>query len=144
MSDMFGLDEEIRQEEEAKVVSFEETKKRRPFYFWKVGEREYKAKLTTAMIQKIENKYGKNLISLVTADDVPPLSIMLTIMQGALSPWEHGLTSIKVNNIYDTWVENDGGSQTELLKIVMRVLAVSGFFTVEQAENLLKTLDEEV
>lgn len=141
-----GLDEELQQEEEKKhdnVASFEEVKrKRKPFHFWEVNGVDHKMKLTTGMITRLENKYRTNVLSLVSSGDIPPLSIMLTVAQAALAPWEHGMTLEKVSNLYDEWLE-DGGNQLDFYKrVIMPTLAVSGFFTENQAEMMLKDLEE--
>ena len=136
---MGGLDDEIMEEE--KVVSIEEKKpKRRPFHYWKVGDREYKLKLTTRMIEKVEDKYGKNLLMLVS--DLPPLSVMLTIVHAAMIPWEHGVKYSDIQAQYDKWTEA-GGSQMEFYtSVIMPLLEVSGFFTASQAESMTAAMQE--
>ncbi|MBU9724441.1 DUF6096 family protein [Diplocloster modestus] len=143
MGKLQGLDEEVIQEKEENVVSYEEAKtKRRPFHYWKIGEREYKLKLTTAMIGKLENKYRTNMLTLVSEDNIPPLSIMLTILQAAMAPWEHGKSYADVQKLYDRWIE-DGGNQMLLFTgILMPTLAVSGFFTEKQAAAMLESLKD--
>ena len=142
-----GLDEELECEktkDESGITSFEEVKKKRkPFHYWTVNGEDHKMKLTTGMIAKLENKYRTNIMNLLTASDIPPLSVMLTIAQAALAPWEHGATIDRVYGIYDKWLE-EGGSQSRLLThVIMPTLAVSGFFTVAQAESLMKELEED-
>lgn len=143
MGKLQGLDEEVMQEKEENVVSYEEAKtKRRPFHYWKIGDQEYKLKLTTAMIGKLENKYRTNMLNLVSEDNIPPLSIMLTILQAAMAPWEHGKSYADVQKLYDRWME-DGGNQMLLFTgILMPTLAVSGFFTEKQAAAMLESLKD--
>ena len=144
MSNLGGIDDVVEQEkstteESDKVV---EMRKRKPFHYWKVGEKEHKLKLNTAMIEKLENKYRINVLNLVTQDDIPALSVMLTIIQAAIAPWEHGISYPDVKRMYDTWTE-DGGNQMQFFTgIVMPTLAVSGFFTDRQAETMLESLKE--
>lgn len=145
MDKLEGFDSELELEEEKQttVVAFEETKKKRkPFHYWTVGSIDYKLKLTTGWITKLENKYKTNVINLITASDIPPLSVMLTIIQAAMIPWEHNMKLEKVYELYDRWME-EGGNQGELLtQVVLPTLAVSGFFTEAQAETLMKELEE--
>jgi len=148
MTKLGGMDEELNQEvgSEEKIVSIEEAKtKRRPFHYWEVGGQSLKLKLTTQMIEQLEKKYRKNILTLITEGDIPPLSTMLTILQAAMSPWHHGITYEKVTKLYDTWFE-DGGNQMALFtSVVMPTLAVSGFFTEKQADSMLnsmKNMDE--
>ncbi len=152
---MAGLDEELgfaenqndTVEKNERVTSFEESSKkvRKQFHYWTVGEEEYRLKLTTQMITKLEDKFRCNLLNIVSIDGMPRLSIMLTIIQAAMTPWRHGTKYKNVENIYDRYLEA-GGSQVKLLAdVIMPTMAVSGFFTENQTEELLnkmKSLDE--
>ncbi|MBO5371395.1 MAG: hypothetical protein J6A75_01610 [Lachnospiraceae bacterium] len=148
---MEGLDEELsltEEKESGKVVQLEEAKvqKRKPFHYWEVNGREYKLKLTTSMITKLENKYKQNIMSLVTSE-IPPLSIMLTIVQAAMSPWEHKVDYKKVECLFDKWLEEGGSQQSFYMDIIIPIAAVSGFFTDKQAQSMMesiKDLDEEL
>lgn len=136
-----GLDEE--QTTDAVVSMEEHKKKRKAFHEWEVNGVCHKLKLKTGMIEKLENKYRENLLNLVSRDGVPPLSVMLTIIQAAIQPWEHGVAYKDIVEMYDSWVENNGGSQMELLnKVIIPTMAVSGFFTPEQAESIMNSMDE--
>jgi hypothetical protein len=148
MERLEGLDEELEQEETgspAKIESFEEAKqKRKPFHYWTVDGEDHKMKLTTGMSIKLENKYKMSIIGLVTASDIPPLSVMLTIAQAALVPWEHNISLDYVMKLYDKWLEEDEGSQTEFFsKVILPTLAVSGFFPKKMENSLMKALEED-
>lgn len=147
MVNLGGLDEEVSQEirdeeQEGKITALVEKKpKRRPFHYWKVGNREYKLKLITGMIEKLENKYRQNILNLVAVDGIPPLSTMLTVIQAAIYPWEHGISYNDIKAMYDRWVE-EGGNQMEFYtNVLMPTLAVSGFFTQQQAESMMESLE---
>ena len=74
-------------------------------------------------------------------DDIPPLTVMLTIIQAAMEPWEHGMTFPKIQNLYDIWTDEEGGNQSDLYtKVILPTLSVSGFFTTEQAETLMEEI----
>lgn len=136
MENIGGL-EEMNETTEEKVVNIEE-KKRPPFHYWTVGGREYRLKLKATTINKLENKYRQNLMNMI--DEIPPLSVMLTIIQAAMEPWEHGLSFLKVQNLYDSWTE-EGGNQTDLFtKVIIPTMAVSGFFTPEQADLIVEEI----
>lgn len=136
MENIGGL-EEMNETTEEKVVNMEE-KKRPPFHYWTVGGREYRLKLKAATINKLENKYRQNLMNMI--DEIPPLSVMLTIIQAAMEPWEHGLSYPKVQNLYDSWTE-EGGNQMDLFtKVIIPTMAVSGFFTPEQADLIVEEI----
>lgn len=136
-----GLDEE---KNETNIVSVEECrKKRKAFHEWEVNGTYHKLKLKTAMIERLENKYKDNLLNVISKDGVPPLSVMLTVIQAAIQPWEHGIAYKDVMALYDSWLENNDGNQMELLnKVIIPTMAVSGFFMPEYAESIMNSLDE--
>ncbi len=128
------------QASEEKVVSLEEQKKKRqPFAYWNVGGRSFKLKLKASGIGRLENKYRQNLMNML--DDMPPLSVMLTIIQEAMSPWEHGIDYQDVQKLYDAWIE-EGNSQLELFqKIIIPLMVVSGFLPEKMAVSLLEDIE---
>lgn len=145
MENLGGLDNELMTAEQGNGGnSAEESKqKRRPFFFWEVNGTTHKMKLQTGMISKLENKYRRNILNIVSDDGIPPLSVMLTIAQAALVPWEHGISYQSVEKLYESWLEHDDGSQAEFLsKVIIPTMAVSGFFTPAQAESIMKSLEE--
>lgn len=146
MNEMYaGLDEEITQEEklkESNITDFEGAKKKRlPYHIWTVGGTDYKMKLTTDKITTLENKYRMNILRLVTMNDIPPLSTMLTIAQAALLPWQHGMKFEKVKGLYDKWVEEGGNQMDFYSRVLIPILSVSGFFTADQTESIMKNLN---
>lgn len=147
MSDIGGLENKTEQEEitggiEEKVIDLEEKKKRRPFHYWTVAGRDYRLKLKASSIGKLENKYRRNVMDLVMDDGMPPLSVMLTIIQAAMEPWEHGIDYIDIQKIYDKWTD-EGGNQSDLhTKVIIPLMTVSGFFTEKQSAQILETLEE--
>ncbi len=146
MDRLEGLDAELGIEEGTaeKVMDIEEAKKKRkPFHVWEVGGIPHKMKLNTAMITVLENKYRKNIMNVVTDNGVPQLSVMLTVAQAAISPWEHGTSYEKVKKMFDTWVEQEDGNQMDFYTdVILPTMAVSGFFTPVQAESILRSLEE--
>ena len=125
-----GLDE-VKETEE-KVVEIE--KKRKPFHYWTVAGRDYKLKLQAGSIERGENKYHQNIMKI--AADIPPLSVMLTIIQAAMENWEHNMSYTKIKKLYDTWTEEGGDQFSLYTKIIIPTLVVSGFFPAEQVEDI--------
>ena len=142
MGEFRGLDEAPESGE--KVISLEEAgehKKRRPFAVWTVGDKEYKLKLKAAVTCRIEDRLGKNILSMV--DNIPSLQEMLTVIQGAMDPWNHGISFSDIQKLYDQWVD-EGGSHMELFtKVVLPVLVVSGFLPEKEGTALLEELERE-
>ena len=138
MGDILGMDVEFESENEGGLdlsADIVESKvKRMPFMIWNVGGVDYRLKLTASMICKLEDKYKRNLLKMV--DDIPPLSVMLTIVQAAMQKYNHGITFSKVQDLYDIYTE-DGGNQIDFFTdVVMELFTVSGFFTETQAEKV--------
>ena len=135
MKDIF--DSEIEEKKEKA-----DAKKRRPYAIWEVGDKEYKLKLTAANIARLEDRYGKNILILVSEDGLPPLDTMLTILQAAMLPFHHGIRLTELYDIFDAYVDA-GGDQTKLLAdVIFPTLSVSGFFTESQDEQMKETLKE--
>lgn len=109
-----------------------------------MGEREYRLKLTTEQICKLEEKYRCNLLTLLLQNSggMPALGIMLTVIQSAMLPWEHGIKYKDVQSAFDKYVE-DGGTQLTLFSdVIMQILMVSGFFTENQQEDLTEKMED--
>lgn len=140
-----GLDKELGMETEETTISFEEAKgkpKRKPFHYWEVGGKTHKLKLTTSMITTLENKYKRNIMNLVMDDGIPPLSVMLAIVQAALNPWEHGTSYGDVQKMFDQWIEDGGDQQSFYSKIIIPIMTVSGFFSEKQAQEVMEGIEE--
>ncbi|HCT93007.1 MAG TPA: hypothetical protein DF613_16735 [Lachnospiraceae bacterium] len=140
-----GLDQELGfTREQEKVIPIQEEKPRRkPFHIWEAGDKEYRMKLTTGMICKLEEKFRTNLLNVISADGVPPLGHMLTIAQGAMAPWYHNLSYADVQRIFDTYVDEGGNQLSFYSDVIMGVMAVSGFFTEAQAKEIAEKVKQD-
>ena len=111
-----------------------EKAKRKPFIIWKIGEEEYKLKLTTGEISRLEQMYGGSLINLLnTESGMTPLCTMLDITHGGLQ---------KFNSNIDRYID-EGGSQTEFLSdVLIPLFQVSGFFSGALETKMEKEMAE--
>lgn len=144
MESLGGLNDVSEKDEmkEEKVVNLnEEKKKRKPFWYWTVKDRDYRLKLKASTIGKLENKYRQNIMNLV--EDMPSLSVMLTIIQAAMEPWEHGIDYPDIQKIYDSWTEECGNQVDLFKKVVTPTLVVSGFFPEKQAQSIMEELENQ-
>lgn len=142
---MQGLDEELELEAREGVASsdvVEEKPKRKPFHFWSVGGVDHRMKLNTSMITKLENKYRSNIVTLVADGDMPPLSVMLTIAQAAIAPWEHKVSYNDIEKMYDKYLEEGGNMVSFYETVIIPTMAVSGFFTDSMVESILANLKD--
>lgn len=138
---MAGIDDLLEENEKTEDKKVIEMPKRKAFHTWTVKGTDYRMKLTTSMISKLEERFGNtNLLMIVS--DLPPLKTMLTIAQAAMAPWNHGIKYSDVEGIFDNYVE-EGGNQIAFYKDhLMECMNVSGFFTENQAETMKKAMED--
>lgn len=139
-----GMDEELKvekkKEENAEITAFEQKKK--PFAYWAVGENEYRLKLKTPEVCRLEEKFKGNLLGILTGGDIPPLSIMLTVVQAAMQSMNHKVRFQDVQEMFDQYVDEGGTQITLFTDVIMQILTVSGFFTRNQTESMTERMEE--
>lgn len=109
---------------------------KKPFAIWEVNGTEYKLKLKTATVGQLEEKLGRSLIAVFGTDGMPPLSVMLTIVHGAMKDWNSNIKRSDVDDLFDQYLD-EGGSQLEFFAtIFMDIYKVSGFFTTKQIQDM--------
>lgn len=136
-----GLDDEIVKEEN--VVSLEEKKKKQPFAYWNVGGEDFKLRLTTSVICQLEEKFKCNLLTLLDRyGGMMPLSIMLTITQGAMKTWRHSIKYEYVQALFDKYCEEGGTQLSFMTDVLMPIYQVSGFFPESQQEAMSRKVEE--
>lgn len=117
-----------------------EENKRIPWAIWEVDGTEYKLKLTTGAITKLEEQFKTNLVNVL--DGVPALKIMLTVTHAAMQKFHHGIKYKEVEELFEKYID-EGGSQTEFLTdVFMPIYHASGFFSGSMAETMSEKLDE--
>ena len=141
-----GLDDiaEDITEEKPGLEAVNETQqiKRKPFVLWTVAGIDYKLKLTASSICKLEQKYKRNLLLLITDEGLPPIAVMLTVIQAAMLQYHHKMTNLAVQKVYDQYVD-EGGDQSRLMTdVIMPLMGVSGFFTQSQMEVLTEEMKD--
>lgn len=141
-----GFDEEMVTAD-TPVSAVEEKPRRAPYSVWKVGGVEYKLRLTAVNISKLEQRYRRNLLLYLTDDGLPAVADMLTVIQAAMSTHHHGMTFLKVQELYDSYIDGGGDQNKLFAEVLMPLLSVSGFFTQSQSEMLtqeMKDLDSNI
>lgn len=109
---------------------------KKPYAIWEVNGTEYKLKLKTATITQLEEKLGRSLVAVFGTDGMPPLSIMLTIVHGAMKDWNSNIKRKDVDDLFDQYLD-EGGSQLEFYATTfMEIYKVSGFFTTNQIQEM--------
>lgn len=117
-----------------------EENKRIPWATWEVDGNEYKLKLTTGAITKLEENFKTNLINIL--DGVPALKIMLTITHSAMQKFHHGIKYKEVEELFEKYID-EGGSQTAFLtEVFMPIYQASGFFSGSMVNTMSEKLNE--
>lgn len=118
-------------------------KKRLPYAKWEVDGVEYKLKLDTSTITKLEEQFKTNLLNIIMTDNsIPALKIMLTITHGAMLKYHHGIKYKDVEALYDKYTE-EGGSQTSfMMNVFIPIYQASGFFSSSADETMSEKLAE--
>ena len=136
-NEIFGMD---REKNEDAAIAFRN--KRKPYVVWPVGDKEYKLKLTTAANMKLEEKYKTNMLNLITGEGLPPIGLLLTMIQAASQKYEHGLTMSMVQDIYDEYVDLGGDVASLMTDVILPLLGNGGFFTENQTEEMQADLNQ--
>lgn len=131
-------------EEEKEPVKKQE--KKQPFALWKVGDTEYKLKLTTQEIIRLESLFNANLLSVISSNtennEMPPLKVMLLITHGAIKKYNHGIKEKDVIELFDKY-EEEGGSQLSFMTdVFLPIFQVSGFFSQAQADTMNENIEK--
>ncbi len=139
---MAGMDDIFEEmQEEKKQEKVVEMPKRKAFHIWTVGGVDYKMKLKTSIISRLEEKFGGVNLMLIVSD-LPSLKNMLTIAQAAIAPWHHGMKYSDIEDLFDKYVE-EGGSQMDFFKDhIMGCMNISGFFTEKQSDSVQRAMEE--
>lgn len=111
-----------------------------PWVIWKVKDKEYKLKLTTAEIIALENKYKRNLMDLI--NETPSLSVMLDITHKALKKFNHNIKEKDVIDLYDDYLEEEGSQVSFMTDVFVPIFKVSGFFPKAVAERMDEKMSE--
>ena len=134
------MEDDVLGKEEPEVA---EKPKKVPFAYWVVNGNEYKLKLNTKEITKIEQRLGGNMLSVLNAKDtIPPIATMLYITHAAMQPWHHGVTLQDVYDLFDKYCDEGGSQLAFFAGPFMDIYTVSGFFTENQNSEMEQNLKE--
>jgi len=103
---------------------------------FKVGEKEYKARLTTKALIQLERKLGRNPINVLAevgqnGDIMPRMEPMLDILHASLQSLEHGITIDDTYDLYDAWLE-EGKTAVDLITLIVKICQDSGLIPNEE------------
>ena len=131
----------LEEAEKAEEPKKESKTGRQPFHVWMVGGEQYKLILNADATIMVEKALGGSLFE--TISSMPPLSTMLSIVQAAMQRYHHGVGKERVKKLYDMWIEEDENNNLIdfYKKIIIPVMAASGFFPKDQANQFLEDLE---
>lgn len=103
-----------------------------------INNETYKLKLSVGEVLRLEKQLGGNLLdALLKANQgsLPSLNWMLAVFHGALQKFHHGADVNQAIKLYEDYID-DGGNQTEFLKVITEVFECSGFFPEREKKEL--------
>lgn len=96
------------------------------------GSKAYKLRLTAKTLVALESQLGQSLFSVFGSmgenlNHMPKLEVLIALLHASLQTYQHGITPDDAYDIYDDYIEQ-GGSYAGMLKELVEVLQISGFF----------------
>ncbi|MCA5011017.1 hypothetical protein HP393_21455, partial [Clostridioides difficile] len=89
------------------------------------------------------DKFKCNLLNILSnSGGVPPLAVMLSITQGAMKTWKHGIKYTDVQAMFDKYCEEGGTQLSFMADVLMPIYSVSGFFSEDQQTEMDRKLEE--
>ena len=133
------FDKELENADKVEEVVVE---KPRPFLVWRVNDEEYKLKLTTSVETSLEQQLDAPLMNAVLDDGIPAQNTIISIIQGAMQKFHHGIKSHNVAELVDAYIE-EGHTKLDLMKeVIYPLMYDAGFFTKGMLDSLMTAMDE--
>lgn len=101
---------------------------------WNVNGKEYNLHLTTANAIQVEKQLGMGMTEAI--NHIADTTVIVTILWGALQPYNHGMNLPEVCNLYDEYLAS-GGNVVKIIDIIVELLAQIGFSN-RQEENAVE------
>ena len=99
------------------------------------GNKDYKLRLSTREIVKLEKNIGCNPLSIFgKGDTIPPITTMVYVLHASLQQYNHGITLDDAFGIFDNWVA-DGHTMTEFIPVIVDIYRTSGLIPEETDEK---------
>ena len=116
--------------------------KPRPYLIWKVGGEEYRLKLTAGVCAKLEEQFDDSITDAVLDTGLPKISVAISLLQGAMQKFNHGIKSQQVADLLDEYFA-EGKTQIDLVKeVVYPLMYDAGFFTEAMFRTVKKAAEE--
>lgn len=104
-------------------------------YILKVKDKEYKLKLRTRYMTRLEEKLGCSIFEIMGADgnNFPKFSSISAVIHAAIQ-YDSLMTEEVVCDIIDEWLD-DGHNYTELVDLLLEIFYTSGIIAKPEAEE---------
>lgn len=90
--------------------------------------KEYKLKLRTVDVVKVEKKLGHSLMDVFMGmqdEKIPQLGELLAILHASMAAYNHGINEMAFYSLYDEYIE-DGHNMFDLIPIILELLQNGG------------------
>jgi hypothetical protein len=95
------------------------------------GNKDYKLRLNTRAVVSLEKQLGCNPLGIFgNGEEIPTVTVMVTVLHAALQSLEHGITLNDAYDIFDAWLE-DGHASVDFVHVILDLYKVSGIVPKE-------------
>lgn len=93
---------------------------------FEAGNKAYKLRLNIRNTVALEKQLGCNPLTIFgTGDTLPTITQMVQVLHASLQQYQHGITFVDAENIFEDWLA-DGNSVTDFLSIIIDIYKTSG------------------
>lgn len=102
------------------------------YTIWKVGDKEYRLRLTTQATVLFEKQMKVGMTAVL--DHVADVSVIVGLIWAAMQQYNHGISLQDVFTLYDTFIA-DGGTVADIIPIEQDLLAQMGYCEGRDTKN---------
>jgi hypothetical protein len=106
---------------------------------WKIGEEEYKLRLTTWTSLQVEKQLGMGITEAV--NHLADTSVIVTLLWGGLQAFHHGMNLRDVCALYDKYIASGGGIE-KIMDVLTDLLSQVGYGSSSSAEKNAQSLTD--
>lgn len=103
------------------------------YTIWKVGDEEYKLRLTTLASVQAEKQLGMGMTQVL--DHLMDTTVIITLLWASMQQLNHGINFKDVCEIHDRYMDN-GGDLEQLTDVLLDLLAQIGIGQRRDTKNV--------
>ena len=108
------------------------------YTIWKIGDEEYKLRLTTWASLQVEKQLGMGITEAV--NHLADTSVIVTLLWGGLQTFHHGMNLRDVCELYDKYIAS-GGDIEKIMDVLTALLAQVGYGSSSAEKNTQSLTD---